>query len=207
MRRDINITVADLQRRMRTLLISLLMTCCAVGALLPAHADDVDERRIHSGLKFFRTLLLADEDIESHTDADNKALLLIVYASDKQIAERFAEELLDSGSGDKQGQLRNLNLKVEVSSDPKLQAYQQKNIAGIFVAQATYDRELTPLISFSREHNVILYSPFEGHVEKGVMAGLTIDTRVLPYLNVAALDAAHIRLKAFFLKAARHYEP
>jgi hypothetical protein len=50
---------------------------------------------------------------------------------------------------------------------------------------------------------VVLYSPFEGHVERGVPAGIAVEAKVQPYLNLSALQAAGIELKPFFLKVAK----
>jgi hypothetical protein len=56
-----------------------------------------------------------------------------------------------------------------------------------------------------REH-VIVYSAIEGHVEKGVLGGLDVGVRVLPYINVATLHASDVHLKELFLKVAKQHE-
>ncbi len=50
---------------------------------------------------------------------------------------------------------------------------------------------------------MILYSPFEGDVERGVTAGLSIEAKVLPFVNQRTLEASGVELKPFFLKVAK----
>ena len=37
---------------------------------------------------------------------------------------------------------------------------------------------------------MIVYSPFEGHVESGVLGGLSVEAQVRPYVNRATLEAS-----------------
>ncbi len=61
-------------------------------------------------------------------------------------------------------------------------------------------------IEFSRINQFILFSPFNGDVEKGVMTGFEVTNKVLPAVNINALKDANIRLKAFFLRIAVSYD-
>jgi hypothetical protein len=61
-------------------------------------------------------------------------------------------------------------------------------------------------IEFSRINQFILFSPFYGDVEKGVMTGFEVTNKVLPAVNINALKDANIRLKAFFLRIAVSYD-
>jgi hypothetical protein len=61
---------------------------------------------------------------------------------------------------------------------------------------------LDQLISFSIQRQLLFFSPFKGDVKKGVMAGYEVTNKVLPAVNLTALNEAKIRLKAFFLRIA-----
>ncbi len=62
------------------------------------------------------------------------------------------------------------------------------------------------LVRFGIDRHVIVYSPFEGDVESGILGGLSIEAQVRPYLNRATLESSHIMLKEFFLKVAKVYQ-
>ena len=42
--------------------------------------------------------------------------------------------------------------------------------------------------------------------ERGITAGMVVSDRVLPYLNIDAVEATGLRIKPFFLKIAERYE-
>jgi hypothetical protein len=75
--------------------------------------------------------------------------------------------------------------------------------AGIFIAQAPPRAALSSLIKYGIGHHVIVYSPFEGHVELGVLGGLSVEAQVRPFLNRATLESSQISLKPFFLSVAK----
>jgi hypothetical protein len=66
--------------------------------------------------------------------------------------------------------------------------------------------KLQTLTAFANERHMVVFSPFEGDVERGVQSGIAIEARVRPYLNTNALRAAQVRLKSFFMKVAKVHE-
>ena len=189
----------------RTLFILLLMLAFSHAAA--SAVDEVQERRIRSGLRLFRAVLAADKDIASKTDSAGKLLLLVVYADDRKLAESFAAELEQLGKGDKRGTVRKLPIDVQVSNDLSLKPFQNQVPAGIYVVEKLYDDDVNRLVRYGVENHVIVYSPFEGDVNKGILVGLAIETRVRPYINLHTMRESRIRIKQFFLKVAKHYEP
>ena len=65
---------------------------------------------------------------------------------------------------------------------------------------------LDDLIEFVQQKQVLLFSPFEGDVERGVTAGFRVTDKVLPMVNMASLKLSNIYLKAFFLRVAVKHE-
>ena len=45
-----------------------------------------------------------------------------------------------------------------------------------------------------------------GDVERGVLGGIKVESRVLPYVNAMAMKESKINLKPFFMKVAKTYE-
>ena len=73
----------------------------------------------------------------------------------------------------------------------------------LFLATPLGASELDRLVAWSIRHGVILYSPFEGDVERGVLAGVSIEAKVLPYINQRTLDASGVEFKPFFMRVAK----
>jgi hypothetical protein len=167
-----------------------------------AGASDYDEQRARTAVRLFRSLLAADLAIDQKTRADGS--ILVVFFGTEGTRTKELSELLqgdaEGGSG-----VHGHPLAVEVSADPTFARYRDSPPAGVFLAADPGAQGLQPIIDYGIQHRVIVYSPFEGHVEKGVLAGLSIEAQVRPYLNAATLQASAISLKSFFLKVTKLY--
>ncbi len=86
-----------------------------------------------------------------------------------------------------------------------LSHFKGKLVAGLFLSQSL-DHGIETLINFGEERNAIVFSPFEGDVEKGVPCGLSVTDIVQPYLNIKALISAQIQLKKFFMRVAMYHD-
>ncbi|NQZ06846.1 MAG: hypothetical protein HRT35_06765 [Algicola sp.] len=185
-------------------LFALQLFLCVVT--WPSYAQEFDERRVRSGLKLFRTVLAADRDIHRKRTVDDKLLVLLVYTNAQHNAKTFAEELENLGLGNKKGMIRNMPIKVKVINNKQLVSYREKRVAGVYLTQSLFDDELAKLVQFGIDKHVVVYSPFEGDVDKGVFGGLVIDTRIHPLINIDTMKASKLRIKSFFLKVAKKHE-
>lgn len=195
-----------------TLLMLFLVLVCQ-----PAFADHrngehehldgyFDQRRVRSGLKLFRSMLAADRDLTRKAAADGKLQILLVYNEGKAQALPFAAELSGLGRGASKGRIHNLPLKIKVINYQELGAYRDKRVAGIYLLQTLVLSELEKMVQYGINKHVVVYSPFEGDVEQGVLGGLFIDTQVHPFINLDTMNASKLRIKSFFLKMAKKYE-
>lgn len=171
-------------------------------ALLPllASASDQDERRILIGIKLFPAVLAADLDIQNKISADNHLHVLLVYRQDRASAEELSERLESLKEG-----IRGIAIKTIVISADTLEDAPDQPIAAIFLTERMAEK-LGYVIRFGREQNAITFSPFQNDVEQGIMTGLHVSDRILPYVNITALHSAGIQLKPFFLEVAKHHE-
>ncbi len=162
-------------------------------------AQSFGERRVHVGLKLFRTLLAADTDNGSKLDADGKLPVYLAYADDDRDARDYARSL---SVGMKS--VRGIEVRVEVAA---LSELLQGDIApaAIFVAQPLEDAEIAQLVRYSIERRVIVFSPFEGDVEKGVLGGISVEATVRPLINMRTLAASGVAIKGFYLKVVKRY--
>lgn len=179
---------------------------CILGLVLAfaptLHADPVQDRRVSAGLRLFKAMLAADLDLERRLD-EGRLLVVFYYIDDPGAARELAERFQGDNEG---GKVRNLPVTVIVADAAGLAELGDRKPAGIFLAEPPADKALMALIKSSADRKTILYSPFEGHVEKGVLGGIAVEAQVRPYVNRRALEASGIRLKTFFLKVTKVYE-
>ncbi len=183
-----------LQRLLAAVLIAVLARS--------APADEVQDRRAHTGIRFFRALLAADIDLPKKTAAPNQLLIVFLYVDDKSRAADLATRFVEDA---KERDIRGMSIATEVTNDASLAAYANRVPAGVFIAEPPGKSALTSIIRFGITHHIIIYSPFEGHVESGVLGGLSIEAQVRPFVNRATLEASQISLKSFFLEVAKVY--
>ena len=182
-----------MRRSLAALLVALTLPSLVAG-------DEVNDRRANAGIRLFRALLAADLDLPRKTVAPNQLLIVFFYVDDKaraaELAQRFATE----------DKIHGLSVTTELTNDPNFAAYEKRVPAGIFLADSPAKQPLASIVHWGIAHRVIVYSPFEGHVEKGVLGGLSVEAQVRPYVNRATIEASQISLKPFFLEVAKVYQ-
>lgn len=191
-----------------------LKTCCrksvfavvllgaVVYAAQPSVSDDFTERRITAGAKIFRALLAADVDLVRKTGRSGELRLCLLYIDHTGNAETAAAALGRRGDS----RIRKLKISIEILPLAECIADDREPWAGVFLTQRLNAEKLQTLTAFANERHMVVFSPFEGDVERGVQSGIAIEARVRPYLNTKALRAAQVRLKSFFMKVAKAYE-
>jgi len=185
------------QRSLCAFLIGLVVLSSPwLGAVA---ADEHDARRVTVGINIFPAVLAADRDIELKRGTRDALTLLIVHRDEQGLVERLADVLRDKGA------VRGVPIRVEAITVDALASRDATGVAGVFLAQRLGD-QLPGVTLYCREHRVLCFSPFEGDVERGIAAGIVVSDRVLPYINVAALDQSGLRIKPFFMRIAERYE-
>lgn len=183
-----------------------LLTFIVMAFSTNIFAAELDVRRIRSGLKLFKSVLAADRDLARKRAVDGKLLALLIYTDEQQKAEELAKELTNKLSGSKPVLIRKMQLKTKVVHISDLKDYADKRVAGVYLTQALGMPNLANLIHFGIDKRLIVYSPFEGDVHKGVFVGMSIGTRAYPLINLDTMEASKLRIKSFFLKVAKKYE-
>jgi hypothetical protein len=173
-----------------------------VYAAQPSVSDDFTQRRITAGAKIFRALLAADVDIVRKTCSRGELRLCLLYIGHTGNAETAAAALDRRGDS----RIRKMKINIEILSFAECLADDGERLAGLFLTQKLNAEKLQALTAFARERHTVVFSPFEGDVERGVQSGIAVEARVRPYLNIDALRAAKVRLKSFFLKVAKVYD-
>ena len=162
-------------------------------------ADQALQRRVLVGLKLFPAVLAASQALEPKSELRD-IRVLIVHQGDKDNAEELADTLRAIR------EIKGKPLVVETIPISHLLHGSNTPPLGLFVSQRN-DEDIEMISRYGQQHNVITFSPFHGDVEKGILAGISISDRILPYINSQTLAALPTGLKTFFLKVAEIYEP
>lgn len=168
--------------------------------LLPrgAAADGLSERRAWVGLDLFPTFLAADDHIDEKKGEDGRLHLLLVHRGRKNLAEEMADQLSRINS------IRNIPVRVSEIMIDDLENAPGDTLAGIFLLERMGDG-LGSAIQFGQDRRIIVFSPFTGDVEKGINSGMVVSDRILPYVNIEAMNLSGIHIKSFFLGIAEQY--
>jgi hypothetical protein len=180
-------------RRFLMMLVGLLLLFCTHVLAL-----EMKDMRLNAGLEVFRSVLAADMNIRDKRGDDGSLLLVLIYRNDKKLAETVARNLEDAQ------RIHDIPIRVELATIDALSQYQNTPPAGIFLVQEIRDERET-VVSFGKRHHIIVFSPFEGDVEDGIVGGIHISDRLLPYINIEAMKASNIKIKPFFLRVSKHY--
>lgn len=187
---------------LRRMVVAMLLLVTTAYAVKPAVSDDFTDRRLTIGAKIFRALLAADLGLEKKTTPDGELNLCLLYTDESSNAETVAKTLANRDDPRIRGK------KLHIETLPYAQCLDDSagRHTAIFLTQRLNDAELSRLLVSAGRHGILVFSPFEGDIERGVPGGIAVEARVRPYLNLTALRRADIRLKSFFVEVAKKYE-
>ncbi|MBF0461926.1 MAG: hypothetical protein HQL87_11060 [Magnetococcales bacterium] len=183
-----------------SLLAVLLLTligCVTEGVCLGSR----NEYYLQLGIKMFPSLVGGNLDLAAQKNAAGKLLLLVVYRENRASGEQVANTLNNSIQV-----IDQFPIQVALCMVDECRAFAQEAVAGVFLAEPLTARQIEAIKQFSIHTKAVLFSPFEGDVQNGIMTGLFISTQVKPALNLLTLRQSGIRMNTLFLKVAKTYE-
>lgn len=167
---------------------------------LPLWQEELQRLRV--GLNLFPAVLGAQEQLSAQRNADGVLEIVIVYRSTDKAAQQAVASL------EALGQVQGHPLRVSVlpidQLEPDREPDREPPLAAIFVASSGLEPDL--LRRLSERHQVLVFSPFEGDVSAGAVAGIHVADRILPSINLAQARRAGLSFKPFFLRVAHHAE-
>lgn len=164
-------------------------------------ADDIKSYRIDVGLKLFKTLVAADENLGTQINAQGNLRIALLHVDDLTGVEALKATLESTWP-----KVNQQPVSIELLTIDQLKQQAPPNLAAIFVAQELLEPERALLIAHSLKHKTVFFSPFEGDVEAGVLAGLSVQATVRPLLNRSTLTQGGYAIKPFYLKVAKYHE-
>lgn len=189
---------------MRSRLTPFLLVIAATlswAASVDVQADPNQDRRAEMGARLFRSVLLADLDIEKKLSAKGE-VRVVVIAEDAGRSRLLAETI---ARRDPQGIPEPVRKYPIVIEEMRPDAFLKSDApcVAVFIAQPLARAAETTLKDKAEKEGFIVFSPFEGDVERGFLIGLSIEAQVRFFVNTKAAGAARIRFKELFLKAAK----
>ena len=176
--------------RLALALIAFLITGPAPAAGL--------EQRLNIGLSLFPRIVAVDQGLAAKLD-NGHVRVALVSEGDHTLAYRLSKKLKRKTST-----LAGHPLTVELAEPDDL-------IGGppptaVFVAGPLSEGRFRRLADYLTRHRRLLFSAIPGDVERGAMAGISVTSRVLPYFNIPALEAAGIRIDPRVLAISKRHE-
>ena len=185
--------------RFRLLSMFLLpLLLCSIAA----HADDAAylKRRLDFGINLFPNVVSVDLDVASKQSKTGQIILAIVYEHDGKLAEKLAGELAG-----KVKSIRKLPVSVVVLSAADLGS--RGKLGGVFIAEPLDSSAFDAVMAYGISEHAVVFSPYAHDVDRGVMTGFVVASKILPSVSEKNLEAAGIRLHPLFLKLAKRHEP
>lgn len=183
------------------MLLRLLAGLLLAGiAAANVQADSYDALRLRSSARLLHALLRADESLEQRVPAA-AGLRVLIYADSRRVAEPLLP--LVAPADVKRGSVRGRRVAAEAITRLPHTAPEAELPVAVFLASPLPAAQFEALLAWCIAHRVILYSPFEGDVERGATAGLSVRAKVQPFVNRDTLAASGIQLGAFYLAQSR----
>ena len=183
--------------RLAMLLFALLLACNLVAV---AFADSFEDRRVRTGARIFRSLLAADIDLAAKAKA--RAGLRIWVIGKGDALQLDVHELIASQTDAQRSAIQTLPVQIT--------GYQQFDQisalaapVAVFFVSSPNEAEFKKWLDWSAKTRTILFSSFDGHVERGMTAGISIQAKVQPLLNQSRAQAIDLKLKPFFLRVTK----
>ena len=183
----------------RNVVVAAMMMLALGMAFGTVSADSYDDRRVRSAARLMRAFLAADEGLAAR-HPDGSPVRVVVLARNARRADPLIS--LIAPSAEKEA-IRISGLELEVVPLLELPAEDASPADAVFLAEPLGDSDFDTLLTWCIARRVILYSPFEGDVERGATAGLSIQAKVQPFVNRRTLDATGITLRSFFIDHSR----
>jgi len=168
---------------------------------MPINADSTQERRIIISTLIFPRLIAVDQNLTDKLDESGNVRIGIIYHSNIDKAKK-----VDRLISRKIKKIAAENITIDYIDINRINQLENKPYSGFFIAQLMSKSDISRIIQFSNKHNILNFSPFEGDVERGIIASIFIGAKIKPYFNIKSLVKAGVSLKPALLRVSKVYE-
>lgn len=189
-------------RTMRMVYLCMILGGLLYGSVVLARSFESNtDHLLQLGVKMFPTLVGGNLDLESQKSDSGNLLLLVLFHDNRSAAEGVVNRLQASVRV-----ILKYGIDVQAVDARNVSLFQPQPVAGIFLAESMAPALRASVQEFGNIKKSIVFSPFEGEVQQGILSGLSIATQVKPALNLVTLRASGIRMNPLFFKVAKTYE-
>lgn len=187
--------------RMRKLFpLSLVMSLFIT--VIGTSAADFNKERLQASAKYFRVILTAELEIENKKT--NKGDFLVYLVGD---VKGKPMAIVDAALTPKGGlKIRKTPVKIEKTGIPLNQQQLNKGPAAIFITDNLDEADIALIMAWGIKEGIVVFSPYEGDVEKGVTTGMAVGAKVLPYINATAMKKSKLNFNPMLLRIGKIYE-
>ena len=182
---------------MRVITLLFVLSICSSQAF----ADANQERRVTISAAIFPRIVAVDQDLDKKLDQDGNVRLGLLYLTEKNKAEDITKLMTRKISN-----IAGKKIVFELIKVDEIGSSQFKELSGIFLVQPLAKTELNEILDYSIQHQILIFSPFEGDIERGVMASIFVGAKIRPYFNLTTIKKAQVSLKPALLKVSKIYE-
>ena len=165
------------------------------------YADSTEDRRIMISASVFPRIIAVDENLSKKLDSSGQVHLAIIYKLNKDKADKVAQQMLR-----KIKNIANKKILINIYKLSDIKNNSLERLSGVFIVEHMFGEDLEYIKKYASENHIILFSPFEGDVERGVMAGIFIGSKIRPYFNTKYLNYSQVKLNPAILKVSKIYE-
>ena len=187
--------------RRHCLFLAVWLVTLGCLATVAQAVDSGAEYALQLGIKMFPTLVGGNLDIDTQKNAEGKLLLLVVYQENRPGGEEVVARMNSSVRV-----IYKTPVQILLTDVAGFAAFAAQPVAGIFLTEPLALTPRTATIAFGIQKKAVVFSPFDGDVQQGILAGLHIAIQVQPALNLTTLRNSGIRMNQLFFKVAQTYE-
>ena len=165
------------------------------------YADSTENRRVMISASVFPKIIAVDEDLSAKLDSSGQVRLGLIYRNNKTKAEKIKKQMMR-----KIKNIANKNIVIDIISTSEFPVKLKDKLSGIFIVDNINNSDINAIKNYSNENNIIFFSPYDGDVERGVMVGIFIGSKIRPYFNMKSMTSAKVKLKPAILKVSKIYE-
>lgn len=175
------------------ILIAVFAFLLTTGSQIPQNKDDI---LVNIALEIFPRLVAVDLDVSEKLSHEGKIQLLVFYYSQKDRATNTRNALAE-----KFDQIAGFPVEIVAADE-----LPETPPTAILIVERLKENQIATLTDYAVTNNILLFSPFEEDVKKGITAGISILARVVPSFNRDTLTRSGIRIHDIVLRSAVIYD-
>jgi hypothetical protein len=159
-------------------------------------AHEVEDNLVRISLNIFPKLVAVDLDMKQKLTPDGKVRFHVFYNKKQEIAGVAADHLAEDYP-------RIANFATQVTVGKTLP---DEVPTAILIVEHLEEGVLNQLIEYGISKHILVFSPYQEDVGRGVTASMYMAIRIHPYFNRDTLERSQIHMHKILIRSAKFYE-